>query len=90
MAVVQELLKSDISEEQKHTTLLDFDRVLGLDLDRVDKKEILPQEVQNLIDARKTARKAKEWATSDRLREEILALGYLVQDTKDGMKVIKK
>ena len=90
MAVVQELLKSNIPEAQKHITLLDFDRVLGLNLDQVNETEELPQEIQDLIDARQKAREAKQWETSDQLREEIEALGYMVQDTKDGMKVIKK
>ena len=42
------------------------------------------------LSARKKAREAKDFATSDRLRDEIEALGYMVQDVKDGMKVIKK
>jgi cysteinyl-tRNA synthetase len=38
---------------------------------------------------RKKARQAKDWEASDRLRDDIQALGYIVQDGKDGMKVIK-
>jgi cysteinyl-tRNA synthetase len=90
MAVVQELLKSPIADSDKYPTILDFDRVLGLGLDQVDKPQELPEEVQKMIGDRQTARAAKDWAASDRLRDEIQKLGYLVQDTKDGMKVIKK
>jgi cysteinyl-tRNA synthetase len=50
----------------------------------------LPEAVQKRVDARTKARKSKDFATSDRLRAEIEAMGYLVQDTKDGMKVIKR
>jgi cysteinyl-tRNA synthetase len=89
MAAVQELLKSNISDGQKYTTILDFDRVLGLDLDRLDQPEDLPSEVQELVQERQRARDAKEWEASDRLRDEIKALGYMVQDTPEGMKVIK-
>ena len=89
MAAVQELLKSTISDGQKYTTILDFDRVLGLDLDRLDQPEELPSEVQELVQERQRARDAKEWEASDRLRDEIKALGYMVQDTPEGMKVIK-
>jgi len=89
MAAVQELLKSNISDGQKYTTILDFDRVLGLDLDALDQPEDLPSEVQKLFDARQIARDAKEWEVSDRLRDEIQALGYRVQDTPEGMKIIK-
>ncbi|UCH22083.1 MAG: cysteine--tRNA ligase [Deltaproteobacteria bacterium] len=89
MAVVQEMLKSGGSESDKLTTVLDFDRILGLDLDKVDKTEILPEEIQQLVDARHKARQEKNWAVSDRLREKIEARGYVVQDTRDGMKVFK-
>jgi cysteinyl-tRNA synthetase len=43
-----------------------------------------------LVAERQTARDAKDWAASDRLRDTIQDLGYLVQDTKGGMQVIKK
>jgi len=90
MAAVQELLKSDISDSQKYATILDFERVLGLDLDELDRPEELPAEVQELANQRQRARDAKDWEASDRLRDEIQALGYMVQDTPEGMKVIKK
>jgi len=90
MAVVQEMLKSNISDAEKHTTILDFDSVLGLRLDQLDKEQALPGEVQKLVDARLNAREAKNFAASDQLRSEIETLGYQVQDTKDGMKVVKK
>jgi cysteinyl-tRNA synthetase len=90
MAAVQELLKSNISDGQKYTSILEFDRVLGLDLDRLEQPEDLPPEVQQLVEARQKAREKKQWDASDRLRDEIQDLGYLVQDTPEGMKVIKK
>jgi cysteinyl-tRNA synthetase len=89
MAVIQEMLKSDIPSSEKHTTILDFDRVLGLSLDQVDKTQELPAEIQKRVEARRRAREAKNWAESDRLRDEIQALGYTVKDTRDGMKLLK-
>jgi cysteinyl-tRNA synthetase len=89
MAVIQETLKSDIPSTEKHATILDFDRVLGLSLDQVDKPQELPAEVHKLVEARRRAREATNWAESDRLRDEILALGYTVKDTRDGVKLIK-
>ncbi len=89
LAVVQEMLKSDISGADKFATIMDFDRVLGLSLDRVDKLEALPGEVQKLVDDRQAARAARDWAMSDQLRDAIQNMGYTVHDTKDGMKVIK-
>jgi cysteinyl-tRNA synthetase len=90
MAVIQEMLKSKIGDAQKYSTILDFDRVLGLQLDQLDHAQALPEAVQKLVDARQQARQAKDFTSSDQLRAEIEALGYQVQDTKDGMKVVKK
>jgi cysteinyl-tRNA synthetase len=89
MAVVQEMLKSDLAPGEKHATILGFDRVLGLNLDQVDRPQELPEEVQKLVEARRRARETKNWAESDRLREAIQKLGYLVKDTRDGMKLLK-
>lgn len=89
MAVVQELLKSDIPAAEKLATALDFDRVLGLDLDRVGDAEELPAEVRELVAARTRARAEKNWSESDRLRDAIQAAGYTVKDTRDGMQLIK-
>jgi len=89
MAVIQEILKSDISNTDKHATIIDFDRVLGLSLDQVDKPQELPVEVQMLVEGRRRAREANNWAESDRLRDETHILGYTVKDTRDGMKLLK-
>ncbi len=42
-----------------------------------------------LVDQRQQARSTKHWAESDRLREQIEALGWIVQDTKDGQKLVR-
>jgi cysteinyl-tRNA synthetase len=90
MAVIQEMLKSKISDSRKYSTILDFDRVLGLRLHQLDQEKALPEAVQKLVTARQQARQNKDFATSDQLRDEIEALGYQVQDTPDGMNVTKK
>ncbi|HET9911917.1 MAG TPA: hypothetical protein VFQ13_08515 [Anaerolineales bacterium] len=46
-------------------------------------------EVIALVEQRLAARASKNWAESDKLREEIAALGWVVQDSKDGYKLIK-
>jgi len=89
MAVVQELLKSERDEADRLATVLDFDHVLGLDLDRVGEPQRLPEDIESLAEQRKAARAAKDWAESDRLRDEIQSRGYVVQDTPDGMKVFQ-
>ncbi len=89
MAVVQEMLKSTMADAEKLATILSFDTVLGLELDQVDKTGALPPAVQKLFEDRQAARSAKDWTASDRLRDAIQELGYTVQDTKEGMKIIK-
>ena len=48
-----------------------------------------PEEVVALVDQRASARERKDFAESDRLRDQIAVLGWQVQDTKDGQKVVK-
>ena len=90
MSVIQEVLKSDLPNAEKYATVLDFDQVTGLKLDKVLEQESLPPEIQEKVDARNKARENKNWALSDQLRDEIQALGYTIQDSKEGMKVIKQ
>ncbi len=46
----------------------------------------IPAEVLELVERRQQARAAKDWTGSDRLRDEIAALGWMVKDTKEGPK----
>ena len=40
--------------------------------------------MQMIIEQRKAAKAAKDWATSDRIRDELVSLGIRIKDTKDG------
>ena len=75
--------------------LKDFDRIFGcFDVDgaaaRCAVQEDFPAEVQALAEQRAAARKAKDWAESDRLRDAIKALGYIVEDAPGGVWKLKK
>src|SRR3990172_1014902 len=48
-----------------------------------------PEEVQTLVDRRQAARADRNWAESDRLRDEIASLGWQIQDTPEGVKLVK-
>jgi cysteinyl-tRNA synthetase len=89
MAVVQEVLKSSLTDAEKLAAVLDYDRVLGLGLAELDREERLPAALRDLVERRQAARAAKNWALADQLRDEIQAMGYVVQDSRDGMKVVK-
>ncbi len=66
--------------------LLGLTDVLGL---LMKKEDGLPDEVQQLVDRRAAARKNKDWKLSDTLRDEIKALGFILEDTPQGQKVRK-
>ena len=68
----------------KRAIFLYADQVLGLDLDRVDEIKPLPQGAQALLDARVSARAAKDWKRSDDLRDELKELGLEIKDGPDG------
>ena len=58
-----------------------FDRVIGcFEVDNVKAEAVIPAEVIALAEARAAARKEKNWAESDRLRDEIAKLGYAIKD----------
>ena len=61
--------------------------VLGLLYER--KEEEIPQEVLDLVEQRAAARKAKDFAEADRLRDAITALGYSVRETRQGVEIKK-
>ncbi len=89
LALVWKALKEKTIDQK---TLLEFDEVLGLEIKKhlKEKKEKLPGAVEKIINARDLARAAKNFAESDRLRRELEAQGYTVEDTKDGTRVTKK
>ncbi|MFH1682484.1 MAG: cysteine--tRNA ligase, partial [Candidatus Woesearchaeota archaeon] len=87
LATLWEVLKDEsLSDNEKYNLILDFDRVLGLGLDKVKTEKISP-EVLRLAKERETARKNKEWSKSDLLRDKIKKMGYLVEDSPEGFKI---
>ena len=84
MGVVWEVAKNEKKSKKFAELLLDFDRVLGL---KIDKKDDIPEEVLKLLEERNTARKEKDWKKSDELRDKIQEYGYRIEDTKDGTNI---
>ena len=69
----------------------DFDRIFGcLAVDEAPAAETIPAEVVALAEERAQARKNKDWAESDRLRDAIKAAGYAVEDAPGGVWKLKK
>lgn len=87
LALAWELIHDPkITAADKRATLLDFDKVFGLGLDKLETPVAadIPLEVQALVDAREEVRLAKDFAKSDALRKEIEARGFTVKDTPEG------
>lgn len=84
-----------IKEEQGNdadvaVTILKMNELLGLGLENLKEETLqLPNEIKELLDSRMNARKNKDFAESDRLRDEIRKLGYIVKDSADGQEVVK-
>jgi cysteinyl-tRNA synthetase len=86
MALVAELTHAQLPPQLKATLLTKWDCVLGLDLDRSIPAQLLPDGASRLLEAREKARAAKDFATSDRLRDELARAGVTVTDTPEGQK----
>jgi cysteinyl-tRNA synthetase len=86
MALVAEVSHARVAAGSKAALLRDWDRVLGLDLDRLPSSSALPSGASDLLEARAKARAAKDFGTADRLRGELAALGVAVTDTVEGQR----
>ena len=96
---VNNVLKSKLNGATKRSLLADFDRVLSLDLlaqadalrakqeREKDQGEPLTPELAELLRRRQEARKEKNWAESDRIRDELKERGFSVVDTPSGPKL---
>jgi cysteinyl-tRNA synthetase len=86
LQVLRRIEKSDaLPDGARFEAFAHLDRLLGLDLARaVGQVQTLPPGAEGLLAARAAARSAKEWAESDRLRDDLRALGVAVTDTTGG------
>ena len=88
LAVVWELVKSKASDGDKKATLLKLDDWLGLDIEQWAPTElVVPEAVEALVAARQQARTDRDFSAADALRGEIEALGFSVEDTREGPRI---
>ena len=95
VTAIYDVLKAKTNDATKLAALKDFDRVLGLNLIEAAKKyrDAQPKEeygsdpeIDALVAARAEAKKAKNWAEADRIRDELKARGIEIIDTPQGAK----
>lgn len=97
ITVIYDLLKADVNDKTKLALISDFDYVLSLNLYEEGKK--LAEVTENAgvsaeleafvlakIRERAVAKKAKDFATADAIRDELLAKGVAIKDTREGVK----
>ena len=97
VTAIYDVLKAKTNDATKRALLADFDTVLCLDLlknaDALASREEAPaeksddpfiREIEEMIEARRAAKKAKNFAEADRIRAELLAKGVTLIDTREG------
>jgi cysteinyl-tRNA synthetase len=97
LATIWEMLKDNsISKENQLATILEADKVLGLNIDKLRKEisddtltEEIPENIQKLAKERDAARKNKNFRKADEIRGEIESLGYEIIDSGDTYSIEK-
>lgn len=90
LTVLYDMLKDGISDSTKRAVAEDFDKVLALGLANAKAEKTESSEddawILALIEERKNAKKAKNYARADEIRNELSAKGIILTDTPDGTK----
>ena len=88
ITVVNDVLKDDrLNDKTKKLLIEDYDRVLSLDLTKSDDKEVdseLVSMIEKAIEERMKAKKNKDFATADKIRDDLLEKGIKLIDTREG------
>ena len=88
VAVMWDMLKSDIINEEKYFLLMDFDKVFGLNLSNITEEKI-DANIITLAEKRLEARKQRNFDASDRLRIKIEKAGFKIEDVGSSYKIKK-
>jgi cysteinyl-tRNA synthetase len=91
LALAWEVARGELPAAARKATLVRFDQVFGLGLNAWQpKQETIPETVQALAAARAAAREARNWAEADRLRAELHAAGWEIEDKPEGYAVKRR
>ncbi len=80
---------NSISADEKLATALEMDKVFGLELGKVGDEKI-PENVLELLKKRKIARSSGDYGEADKLREKIEKLGFVVEDSGEESRAVRK
>ena len=85
ITVLYDVLKSDLNGASKIYLINDFDKVLSLDLFKVEEiEEELKKYINDMIEKRNKAKKDKDFALADKIRDELLNKKIILKDTREG------
>ena len=84
ISLLYDVLKSDINDATKYKLISDFDKVLSLDLTKKEEKVVDEEFVNKKIEERNVAKQNKDYVTADKIREELLNMGIIIKDTREG------
>jgi cysteinyl-tRNA synthetase len=86
LSVVWAVIKDqDMGNKEKYDLLLDFDKVLGFNIEDMKRVEI-SDDIQKLVDEREAARKAKDFKKADEIRDKLQSQGIVLEDTSKGVR----
>ena len=89
LAILWYVLRDNkLGDKEKHDLILEFDKVLGLDLKNI-KQEKISDEIIRLAEEREKYRKEKDFKKSDEIREKIREKGYQIEDLEKGYRIKK-
>jgi cysteinyl-tRNA synthetase len=71
--------------EEVYNLMMKFDKILGV-IGEIRREEKLSKEVEKLIRKREEARRANDWETADKIREQLRGMGIIIEDTPQGVK----
>lgn len=84
LTVLYEVLKSNLNDATKRYLVSDFDSVLSLDLLKEKRGENIEEDILKEIERRNQAKKEKNFALADEIRDALREKGILLKDTKEG------
>ena len=85
LTVIYDVLKSDTNDYTKRALIEDFDKVLSLDLLKEEEKKSVDEDyINKKIEERREAKANKDFATADKIRDELLSEGIKLIDTREG------
>jgi cysteinyl-tRNA synthetase len=95
MGVAWNIARYGTKSRELYDLLLKMDEVFGLDFTKAAEKQTpeepaLDPEIEALVNQRQQARKEKNWKLADEIRDKLGSMGYQLEDTPQGVKVVQK